>query len=188
MSQRPPTINQQSSIFLRLHRLLRLPSRTNAVPPIRNDQHRGPLDFPATSPLPHPLSEPTTTQGRSDINSGENSRSLPITQSSATSNTRPHHLSTWWPVRVRHAQPPIVDVPLAQGKERNASADAPQKNDDIVPDEYFDPPSPNPDSQQPAAAAQTKAGEHGGDRNPEYERDTSITFSSSQTPMYTSVQ
>ncbi|KAG2741416.1 hypothetical protein P692DRAFT_201796506 [Suillus brevipes Sb2] len=35
---------------------------------------------------------------------------------------------------------------------------------DIVPDEYFDPPSSNPDSQQ-AAAAVPATGEHGGDRS-----------------------
>ncbi|KAG2120394.1 hypothetical protein DEU56DRAFT_928429 [Suillus clintonianus] len=164
ISQRPPTIDPHPSISLRLRRLFRIASHTNAVPPTRNDQLCGPLDFPATSPLPRPLLGRTTTQRRSNMNSGENSRSLSITQPSATSNTRPYNLPTWWPLRVSHAQPPIVDVPLAQGKERNASADAPKKDDDIVPDEYFDPPSPNPDSQQPGAAAQTNTGGHGGDR------------------------
>ncbi|KAG2112876.1 hypothetical protein DEU56DRAFT_761971 [Suillus clintonianus] len=155
-------MDPQPSISLRLRRLLRLPSCMNAVPPNRNDQLRGPLDFPATSPLPHPLSERTATQGHSNIYSGENSHSLPMTQSSVTSNSRPHNLLSWWPLRASHAQMHIVDVPLAQGKECNAAADAPRKDNDIVPDEYFDPPSPNPNSQQPAA--QTNAGEHGGDR------------------------
>src|SRR5437879_1471526 len=31
----------------------------------------------------------------------------------------------------------------------NAAAGAPKKHDDLVPDEHFDPPSPNLDSQQP---------------------------------------
>ncbi|KAG2738105.1 hypothetical protein P692DRAFT_20759647, partial [Suillus brevipes Sb2] len=77
----------------------------------------------------------------------------------------------------------IVDVPLAQAKEarsvhflflfkvscmnsqRNAAAGAPKKDEDIVPDEYLDPPSPNPDSQQQATAVQPASGEHGGDRS-----------------------
>jgi hypothetical protein len=46
--------------------------------------------------------------------------------------------------------------------QRNAAAGAPKKDEDIVPDEYFDPPSPNPDSQQ-AAVAVPATGEHGGE-------------------------
>jgi hypothetical protein len=32
------------------------------------------------------------------------------------------HISNWWPVRTGHALPPIVDVPLAQGKEVRPAA------------------------------------------------------------------
>jgi hypothetical protein len=49
--------------------------------------------------------------------------------------------------------------------QRNATAGAPKKDEDTVPDEYLDPPSPNPDSQQPAAVVQPATGEHGGDRS-----------------------
>ncbi|KAG2123454.1 hypothetical protein DEU56DRAFT_983807 [Suillus clintonianus] len=54
MVQRPPpTIDPQQTIFLRLRKLLPFSSRTNAIPSVRNNiQSRGPLDFPATSPLP----------------------------------------------------------------------------------------------------------------------------------------
>ncbi|KAG2156284.1 hypothetical protein DEU56DRAFT_750833 [Suillus clintonianus] len=69
-----------------------------------------------------------------------------------------------------HALPPIVDVPLAQGKERNASADAPAKNsgewiadEDYVPSR---PPSTNPDSQPPAV--QVNTGEHGNEYPSDY--------------------
>jgi hypothetical protein len=41
----------------------------------------------------------------------------------------------------------------------------PKKDEDIVPDEYLDPPSPNPDLQQQATAVQPASGEHGGDRS-----------------------
>jgi hypothetical protein len=86
-------------------------------------------------------------------------------------------LSTWWPIHATHSAPPIVDVPLAQGLsvcsdvfshyygvsylnlQRKATAGAPKKDDDLVPDEYFD--SSNPDSQQPTAAAPVDSGEHG---------------------------
>jgi hypothetical protein len=49
--------------------------------------------------------------------------------------------------------------------QRNAAAGAPGKDEGIVPDEYFDPPSPNSHSQQPPAAVQPVTGEHGGDRS-----------------------
>lgn len=49
--------------------------------------------------------------------------------------------------------------------QRNAAAGASKKDEDIVPDEDLDPPSPNPDSQQSAAAVQPATGEHGGNRS-----------------------
>ncbi|KIK32012.1 hypothetical protein CY34DRAFT_19365, partial [Suillus luteus UH-Slu-Lm8-n1] len=157
----PPTIDPQQPIFGRLSKLLRF-SHTN---PAHHDQPRDPLDFSATAPLPPPLLGHTSTH----MNSGENSRSLPTTRSSANPPTkfaaRIPHPSSWWPVRGGHAQPRIVDVPLAQAKERNAAAGAPKKDEDIVPDEYLDPPSPNPNSQQQTTAVQPATGEHGGDRS-----------------------
>ncbi|KAG2737211.1 hypothetical protein P692DRAFT_20883828 [Suillus brevipes Sb2] len=146
-------------MFLRLSKLLRF-SHTNQV-----HHDRDPLDFSATSPLPRPLSGYTPTQGRSHINSDENSGSSATPPSTFAS--RIPHPSYWWPVRGGHAQPRIVDVPLAQAKEarsRNAAAGAPKKDEDIVPDEYFDPPSQNADSHQ-AVAAVPATGEHGGDRS-----------------------
>ncbi|KAG1868303.1 hypothetical protein DFJ58DRAFT_99253 [Suillus subalutaceus] len=41
--------------FLHFLRKLLPSSHTDAVPPIRTDEPRNPLDFPATSPLPRPL-------------------------------------------------------------------------------------------------------------------------------------
>ncbi|KAG0703897.1 hypothetical protein DFH29DRAFT_874170 [Suillus ampliporus] len=66
----------------------------------------------------------------------------------------------WWHVRAGH----IVDVPLAQGKERNAAAGAPTNDDDLIRDEDYipsTPPSPNPDSQQRPAGGQIDIGDHG---------------------------
>ncbi|OAX35637.1 hypothetical protein K503DRAFT_356496 [Rhizopogon vinicolor AM-OR11-026] len=40
-----------------------------------------------------------------------------------------------------------------------ANSGCSKKDDDLVPDEYFDPPSPNLDSQQPTAAAPVSTGE-----------------------------
>ncbi|KIK33701.1 hypothetical protein CY34DRAFT_18205 [Suillus luteus UH-Slu-Lm8-n1] len=106
-------------VFFRLGRFLRFPPPTNAVRPGRIDQ---PL---ATLPLPRPLSGHISTQGRSDMNPGENSRPLPTTPSSPSSFT-PKKTRIWYPI---------------------------------------DPPSPNNDSQQPAAAMQPSTGEHGVDRS-----------------------
>ncbi|KAG2351718.1 hypothetical protein BDR07DRAFT_1467142, partial [Suillus spraguei] len=45
--------------------------------------------------------------------------------------------------------PPVVNVPFAQGKERNAAAGAPGKDPDIVPDdEDIDTTHPDPNTQQ----------------------------------------
>ncbi|KAG2336712.1 hypothetical protein BDR05DRAFT_1005641 [Suillus weaverae] len=167
MVPRPlPTVEPQQPMFLRLSKLLRFSPRTNAV---RNDQPHDPLDFSATLPLPHPFSGRTSTQGLSNMNPSKNSQLLQTTRSSAAPPTtfagRIHYLSSWWPVRGGHARPRIIDVPLAQAKERNVAAGAPKKDEDIVPDEYLDPPSPNPDSQQPAGAVETSTGEHGGDQS-----------------------
>ncbi|KAG2343548.1 WD40 repeat-like protein [Suillus weaverae] len=91
----PPARDPQQSTFLRLSKFFRFSPRTNAV---RNDQHRDPLDFSATLPLPRPLSGSTSTQGRSDMNPGQSSRPLPTTRSSATPPTTfadpIHHLSS----------------------------------------------------------------------------------------------
>ncbi|KAG1846758.1 hypothetical protein DFJ58DRAFT_915287 [Suillus subalutaceus] len=138
--QRPPTTQRRD--FFHYLRIV-LPSRTNAR---GNDQHRDPLDFPATSPLPHKYSHSAqeATKTHSRMNPYENSQP-PITQSSTTFKARLRDL------RTGHALSPIVGTPLAQGKERNAAADAPPKNNkDWIP--YEDhvpsrPPSPNPDSQ-----------------------------------------
>ncbi|KAG1827739.1 hypothetical protein DFJ58DRAFT_348365 [Suillus subalutaceus] len=181
MVQRP-SLTIEQPMFLRLSKLLRF-SRANALRPGQKDQPCDPLDISATLPLPRPLSVHTSTLRRSDINSGGNasfdrfpshsfqSRLLSTTTSSATGNppttfaARIHHLSFWRPIRGGHGQPSVVDIPLAQARERHVAADAPKKDDDIVPIEYLDPPSPNPDSQQPATAAQPATGEHGGDRS-----------------------
>jgi hypothetical protein len=95
------------------------------------------LQFSATSPLPRPLLGHTSTQGRSDMNPGENvsfdylpshsrltcfqSRSVSTTQVYATPSTpitaRIHNVLSWRPVRGGHAKSRIVNVPLVQAKE-----------------------------------------------------------------------
>ncbi|KAG1892212.1 hypothetical protein F4604DRAFT_1672286 [Suillus subluteus] len=141
---RKPVILPVTSFAPRLQRpspaAQRLLSRTNAR---RNDHPRDPLDFPATSPLPrnysHLAQEITKTHSR--MNPHENSQSKlarsPITQS------RLHHLSSWWPIRIGHASLPIVDVPLALGKLRIATAGAlTHDDDDLIRDEDYVSPCP----------------------------------------------
>ncbi|KAG2746747.1 hypothetical protein P692DRAFT_20835855 [Suillus brevipes Sb2] len=82
----------------------------DVVRPIRTNEPRNPLDFPATVPLPRPYAhaqenfQPSTTQS-----------SAPA---SSTFKSRLHHLSTWRPFQTGHTSPAIVNVSLAQGKER----------------------------------------------------------------------
>ncbi|KAG1778447.1 hypothetical protein EV702DRAFT_1196436 [Suillus placidus] len=103
------------------------------------------LQFLATLPLPRPLIKP-------DENSPP-TPAPPTTQSSAintpaTLKSSLHRLSTWWPFQTDHASPAIVDVPLAPGKLRYATAGAPGDDDDLIRDEDYvsPPPSPNPGS------------------------------------------
>lgn len=159
----PPksTKDPQRPAFLHyLRKLLPSSSRTNARRPIRNHEPRDPLDFPATLPLPpnYSPSGQTTTQSRS-------ARLPPASQSSTA-------VPTTFKSRIRNlsARLPIVDVPLAQGKERNAAAGAPRKrNDDWIPDEdhVSPPPSPTPGSQPQSAARpiNVTSGEHGNDHS-----------------------
>ncbi|KAG2115853.1 uncharacterized protein F5147DRAFT_649284 [Suillus discolor] len=132
----------------------------------------GPMQFPATSPLPRSLSVQAITQRLSDTDSPENSRSTPpplTTQSSATTSfrSRLHQLSIWRPVGAGHTSLPVVNTPLAQAKERNAAAGAPKKNKDYIADEEYAPSrpsSPDPHSQQPPATAPITTEEHGSGR------------------------
>ncbi|KAG2093915.1 uncharacterized protein F5147DRAFT_720483 [Suillus discolor] len=151
---------QRPAFLHYLRKLLPSSSRTNALRPIQNHEPSDPLDFPATLPLPpnYSPSGQATTQSRS-------ARLPPASQSSTA-------VPTTFKSRIRHlsARLPIVDVPLAQGKERNAAAGAPPKrNDDWIPDEdhVFPPPSPTPGSQPQSAARpiNVTSGEHGNDHS-----------------------
>jgi hypothetical protein len=91
-------------------------------------------------------------------------------------------LSTWWLIHAIHPAPPIVDVSHAPGLsvrsvvcltvtevscfnlQRIAVAGAPKNDHVLVPAEYFDIPSSNPESQQPNAATPVNSGKHGGFR------------------------
>ncbi|KAG1779582.1 hypothetical protein EV702DRAFT_1277067 [Suillus placidus] len=153
---RPLTTSDPHAFLPFLRKFLSSSSRTNAV---RTDEPRNPLDFPATSPLPRPFITPD-----------QNSRSTPApltTQSSAintpaTLKSSLRRLSTWWPLHTDHASPPIVDVPLAPGKLRYATAGAPGDDDDLIRDEDYvsPPPSPNPGS-RPGIV---NTGQHGSGR------------------------
>ncbi|KAG2345924.1 WD40 repeat-like protein [Suillus weaverae] len=108
-----------------------------------------PATASAPGPGPAPTHAPPTTTPPATV---------PTTITAWLGNlfTRPHH----------HAAPPIVDVPFAQGKERNA-IDGPKDVDDglIRDEDYHGPPTPDPNLQQQAVAVQVDPGEHGGGRS-----------------------
>ncbi|KAG2740513.1 YVTN repeat-like/Quino protein amine dehydrogenase [Suillus brevipes Sb2] len=114
------------------------------------DEPSNPFDFPATLPLP-----------RSHI---PRTPAPPTTESSVinTSSTLPSRLYRLWPLQTNHASPTIVDVPLAPGKLRIATAGAPSDDDDLIRDEDYvsPPPSPNPAS-RPGIV---NTGQHGSGR------------------------
>ncbi|KAG1886141.1 hypothetical protein F4604DRAFT_1900559 [Suillus subluteus] len=72
-------------------------------------------------------------------------------------------MSTWRPFQTDHASLAIVDVPLAPGKLRYATAGAPGDDDDLIRDEDYisPPPSPTPGS-RPGIS---NTGQHGSGRN-----------------------
>ncbi|KAJ8580277.1 WD40 repeat-like protein [Rhizopogon salebrosus TDB-379] len=169
--QRPlPTTrdSQQHAFISKLREFLRFYSFTG--PPVLTEQPRDPLDVPAPSLL-HPIHSPSlqaTPQGDSHTNHYKNSRRLPASPNdlapSATLSSFIRRLSIWWSVHGTHAAPRVVDVPLAPGRLRIAVAGAPTNDEDLVPAEYFDIPSSNPDSTQPTAATPINSGEHGSGR------------------------
>ncbi|OAX33528.1 WD40 repeat-like protein [Rhizopogon vinicolor AM-OR11-026] len=141
-----PTVHRQQSPILRhLRKLLPSLLRRGIVPSVQRDELRDPLDIPATSSR-HP-NLPHLTQGTAEI---ENSPPTCIK-----------------PIRTGREPSRIADVPLAQGRPRNATACAPIKDDGCVRDEEFDspPPSPNPDPQRASGPAPVNSGEHGSGRS-----------------------
>ncbi|KAG2742064.1 WD40 repeat-like protein [Suillus brevipes Sb2] len=65
----------------------------------------------------------------------------PVT-TTTTFKTHLRHLFTW---PSHHATPPVVDVPFAQGLQRNAAGGPKDTDDDLIRDEdYPGPPSPDP--------------------------------------------
>ncbi|KAG1877434.1 hypothetical protein F4604DRAFT_621200 [Suillus subluteus] len=103
--QRPlPTTDRQHPIYLRLRKLFHLSSRTNAVTPVRNNQPRGPLDFPATLPLP---SNPSLSRQVATQFDDFEISSPPYSSNGVTQFLRQH-----LPVLVpRHGHgPPVVEV------------------------------------------------------------------------------
>ncbi|KAG2741279.1 hypothetical protein P692DRAFT_20840209, partial [Suillus brevipes Sb2] len=91
----------------------------------------------------------------------------PVT-TTTTFKTHLRHLFTRSP---HHATPPVVDVPFAQGKERNAAAGAPGKDPNIISDEEYEnlntdtQQDPNTQPQQQVVAVHVDPGEHGGGKS-----------------------
>ncbi|KAG1771223.1 hypothetical protein EDD22DRAFT_948013 [Suillus occidentalis] len=80
----------------------------------------------------------------------------------------------------QHATPPVVDVPFAQGLQRNAAGGPKDIDDDLIRDEdYNGPPMPDPNEQQQqkVAIVQTDTEEHGGGRLEKDTHDPSTTSS-----------
>ncbi|KAJ8586681.1 WD40 repeat-like protein [Rhizopogon salebrosus TDB-379] len=138
----PTTYSHQSTFIGHLRKHLPFSFGIDSVPRVQIDDPRDPLDS-----RPHAAASIILA---------------PAPPSTVRSSLR--HMSNWWPARTGHALPPIVDVPLAQGKERNAAAGARKGNGGYRRDEDFDtpPPPPNSDPEPTSALVQIDAGEHGG--------------------------
>jgi hypothetical protein len=120
---------------------------------------------PAPVPAPAPTSAPPTTTPPTSAPP----TTTPPASAPTTFRTHLRHLYTR---PSHHATPPVVDVPFAKGKERNAAAGPSYlKDPDIVPLEYQeqDTDQPDPDAQQQqqqqAVAVHIDPGEHGGGKS-----------------------
>ncbi|KAG2113765.1 uncharacterized protein F5147DRAFT_33680 [Suillus discolor] len=98
---------------------------------------------PQSAPAPAPA--PPTT-------------SPPVTPT-PTFKTRLRRLAT---LPLHHATPPVVDVPFAQGRQRNAAAGAPGSEHSLIRDEDVLPQDPNTQQQHQPVAGQVDTGQHGG--------------------------
>ncbi|KAG1809372.1 uncharacterized protein BJ212DRAFT_605508 [Suillus subaureus] len=90
----------------------------------------------------------------------------------AVTTTLRTHLRHLFTRPLHHGTLPVVEVPFAKGKERNAAAGAPGKDPDIVPYEDQDLDTTQPDSntqqqqhQQQPVVVQVNPGEHGGGKS-----------------------
>ncbi|KAG1774407.1 hypothetical protein EV702DRAFT_534642 [Suillus placidus] len=121
---------------------------------------------PRSAPPPAPASAPGQGQGPGPAPTHAPPTTTP---SAAVPTTITAWLGNLFTRLPHHAAPPIVDVPFAQGKERNAAAGAPGKNPDIVPYEDQDLDTTQPDTnmqqQQQAVAVHIDPGEHGGGKS-----------------------
>ncbi|KAG2113800.1 uncharacterized protein F5147DRAFT_34215 [Suillus discolor] len=83
----------------------------------------------------------------------------------AATTTFKTYLRRLFTMPLHHATPPVIDVPFAQGRQRNAAAGAPGSDDSLIRDEdHHGTPSLDLNTQQQhqPVAVQVDAGEHGG--------------------------
>lgn len=114
------TTDQQHPIYLRLTKLFHLSSRTNAVPPVQDNQPRGPLDFPATLPLP---SNPSLSRQVATQFDDFEISSPPYSSNGVTQFLR-QHLPFLVP---RHGHgPPVIEVAPGRKVTRLAAAKFPE--------------------------------------------------------------
>ncbi|KAG1896010.1 WD40-repeat-containing domain protein [Suillus fuscotomentosus] len=85
---------------------------------------------------------------------------LPATSPLVATTTFKTHLRRLFTLPLHHATPPVVDVPFAQGRQRNAAAGAPGSEHSLIRDEDLPPQDPNTQPQHQPVAVQV--GEHGG--------------------------
>ncbi|KAG2146241.1 hypothetical protein DEU56DRAFT_167764 [Suillus clintonianus] len=123
--------------------------RPGRLKKLRLAMTRNPRPVPPPPPVPAPA--PPTA--------------LPLAATHTTFTAHVQHLFTWRP---DHAAPPVVEVPFAQGRKRNAAAGAPADDDpDIIRAEYLDDGPQDPDTQQRSTqeqqqpvATQVDTGQH----------------------------
>ncbi|KAG2054586.1 WD40 repeat-like protein [Suillus hirtellus] len=129
----------------------RLQQRPERLKRLRLAMTRRPQEAPTLAPAPPATSPPVATT------------SPPVAAAAATTTTTfKTHLRQLFTLPLHHATQPVVDVPFAQGRQRNAAAGAPGSEHSLIRDEDLPSQDPNTQHQHQPAAVQVDPGEHGG--------------------------
>ncbi|KAG2054567.1 WD40 repeat-like protein [Suillus hirtellus] len=141
----------EPNFFYEMHQISRprLQQRPERLKRLRLAMTRRPQEAPTPAPAPLATSPPVAATS-------------PPVAAAATTTTFKTHLRHLFTLPLHHATQPVVDVPFAQGRQRNAAAGAPGSEHSLIRDEDLPSQDPNTQHQHQPAAVQVDTGEHGG--------------------------
>ncbi|KAG1896237.1 WD40-repeat-containing domain protein [Suillus fuscotomentosus] len=154
----------EPSFFYEMHQISRprLQQRPERLKRLRLAMTRRPQEAPTLGPAPPATSPVATTSPPVATTSPPVATTSPPVAAATTTTTFKTHLRHLFTLPLHHATQPVVDVPFAQGRQRNAAAGAPGSEHSLIRDEDLPSQDPNTQHQHQPAAVQVDTGEHGG--------------------------